>query len=107
MAHNTQELSEQFSDLIESSIGEHCAFDSIKGYEFSNLQSLIFVQESHQFDRDNPPAVIVTTKQIAAELASHFSGFIACVNDVKLAQAQIKQHFDDYQAGDLEWQDIP
>lgn len=103
MAHQTQELSKQFPDLIETSFGEHCSFDNISGFEFQNSNSLIFIQNIDQFDINKVPAAIVTTHKVATELETRYQGFIACVADVKVAQALIKQHFDDYQVSDLEW----
>ena len=104
--YQTEELTNNFSGLIISCYGEHCAFEKISGFESCDQSSLIFIQSFDQFNTKLTPAVIVTTVELGKKLQANFRGFVVCVADVKLAQALIKQHFDDYQTADQEWQNI-
>ena len=104
MTHQTQELVTHFADLVLSTHGSHAEFKQISAYESASKSSLVFIQEPQQLLASTViPAAIITTERTAQELSNEYTGFIICVTNVKLAQALIKQHFDDYQARDDEW----
>lgn len=104
--HQTKELVSNFSEFVVTTYGDHTEFNDIVAYQVSIAGALIFIQDVNHFSINNSPAVIVTTEPIAEQLKELYSGFIVCVADTKLAQALIKQHYDDYQAQDDEWPDI-
>jgi len=108
MPHQTQELVNLFADLVLATHGIHTEFIQISPFESALKSSLVFIQEAPQLAASTvKPAVIVTTTKTAQELINNnHSGFIVCVANVKLAQAFIKQHFDDYQSIDNEWPEI-
>ncbi len=101
MNFTSQELVAEFSDMVISTIGENAEFDHSACHLGANSSSLVFLQSA-----DNLPAraaVIVTTSEVAEQLKERCASFIVCVANVRLAQAKMKQHFDDYQAKDTEW----
>ncbi len=104
--HQTKELISNFSTLIIGTHGEHTAFGQITAYQEPAADSLIFINEFDQFLVEQSPAVIVTSESIAEQIKKLYAGFIICVEDTKLAQALIKQCYDDYQSRDDEWADI-
>lgn len=108
MSFNTQNLIDHFDEIISSSSGDDCSFSNISGYEFAKSDSLVFLQNSEQFQQITSvqPAVIVCEDNTANELRDKFKGKLICTTNVKLAQAKIKQHFDDYQSEDFEWGSI-
>jgi UDP-3-O-[3-hydroxymyristoyl] glucosamine N-acyltransferase len=62
---------------------------------------LVFVYESTFAPTE--VAVIVTCQEVADVVKESSSAFIIVVDDVRLAQAKMKQHVDDYKAHDTEW----
>ena len=104
--HQTKQLISNFSTLIIGTYGEHTTFGQITAYQGPAPDALIFINDFDQFQVEKSPAVIVTTESIAEQIKQHFAGFIISVKDTKLAQALIKQHYDDYQARDDEWADV-
>ena len=108
MSFNTKDLIERFAEQISSESGKHCAFNNISGFEYANSASLIFLQNSEQFlqMKTAQPAVIVCDENTADEVKDKFHGKLICTANVKLAQAQIKQHYNDYQSDDLEWDTV-
>ncbi|MCL4130707.1 UNVERIFIED_CONTAM: hypothetical protein GTU68_045328 [Idotea baltica] len=104
--HQTKELISYFSELIVATHGSHTEFDQIAAYQSATPSALIFIQDIKQFAVDKPPAAIVTTEVVAEQIKQLYSGFIICVDDPKLAQALIKQNYDDYQTRDQEWSEI-
>ncbi|MBX2848630.1 MAG: UDP-3-O-(3-hydroxymyristoyl)glucosamine N-acyltransferase [Acidiferrobacterales bacterium] len=104
--HQTKELVTHFSDLVVGTSGEHTSFEKICSFQASQSNSLIFLQDIDHYDAQTPPAVIVTIQSVADKLQNLFNGFVVNVKDAKLAQALIKQYYDDYQSLDAEWADI-
>ncbi|MEO0367594.1 MAG: UDP-3-O-(3-hydroxymyristoyl)glucosamine N-acyltransferase [Pseudomonadota bacterium] len=101
---STQQLLDDFSHLILQSQGEHTVFARTAAYENASDDALIFIQKADQLDA--LPAAIVTTSAVASEISERFDGFVACVEDVRLSQAYIKQAYDDYASEDAEWSRI-
>jgi len=107
MKISSNQLVSEFADLILDTQGAHQEFDHAASPELANDNSLVFLQ--HIKDMPEQAAVIITSSAVMAELASEpvkSDLFIIVVADVRLAQAKIKQRYDDYQAGDLEWQEV-
>ncbi len=108
MSFNTQDLLDRFADHISSESGDHCDFSNISGFEHVNLDSLVFLQSSKQYLQMSTvqPAVIICDENTADEIREKFKGKLICATNVKLAQAQIKQHYANYQSDDSEWNPI-
>ncbi len=104
--HQTKELNNHFPTMIKESFGQHTSFNTVNSFESVGKDSLIFIQDIAQFNINNPPAAVITSAEVAAQLKNTYDGFIGCVDNVKLALALIKQHYNDYQAADSEWPDI-
>lgn len=103
MKTSSTELVAEFAGLILDTKGAHQAFDHAASPEFADSTSLVFLQNAKEAPKQ--AAVIVTSSAVMAELTGS-SAFIVAVTDVRLAQAKIKQRYDDYQCGDLEWQEL-
>lgn len=101
---NSNELLREFADIVQSSYGEPAEFDHTASYTNSNPTSLVFIQAAEQAPKH--AAVIVTTDVIAQNIKNNTAAYVVCVADVRLAQARMKQHFDDYLAHDLEWPEV-
>ena len=98
---HTSELVSDFSELITEHHGEHGAFSHCDTFETANDGALIFIQQADQLATE--ASVVVTTATVAEQIKDSFKGFIAVVEDVRLAQALIKQAYDDYRSDDAEW----
>jgi len=107
MNHSVRELCEQFATHIINSQNTEGEFQSIDGVENYHDRSLIFVAEQPQVPDFTvaKPAVLVTSAGLAQELDDDELCVIV-VRDVKLAQAYIKQHYDDFDCTDPDWEDI-
>ena len=107
MPHRVQELCDQFSDLIIEASNPQQEFTRIdSAVSFSN-QSLIFVaDEAHlnTLEKDTP-AVVITSPNLADKIADSVP-CIVTANNVRLAQALIKQRLDDYDSSDSEWEAV-
>ncbi len=100
MKTSSKELVDAFARLILTTKGEHRYFDHVASPDSAKASSLVFLQKAT--DLPMQAAVIVTTPQVAQEIEGA-SCFVACVQEVRLAQALIKQRFDDYLSADSEW----
>ena len=94
----------QFSELVITTYGRNCEFDHTASPNASTASSLVFLQNADQ--APTSAAVIITTQDNADLLKGKTSSLLVCVADVRLAQAKIKQHYDDYMASDLEWNPV-
>lgn len=101
MAFTSKDIITTFDTLILDSYGEHAQFDHTACPKSANASSLIFLQSIEQLPEQ--VAVIVTCKKVAQELRGKTKAYLIAVEDIRLAQAKIKQCFDDYQATDAEW----
>ena len=103
---STLDLTSEFASHITSVHGEHGSFSNLSGYQNSNSESLVFLQEIAQFAAlPLPhPAVIITSETISAEIKQSFAGLLLSVNKVRLCHALVKQRYYDYQSNDDEWQ---
>ena len=101
---NTSTLRKDFSNLLTHSYGDDCEFKGTQSFAAATQDHLIFIQAA---DDLNPhAAAVITTEAVAQEIKDSFKGFIGCVADVRLAQALIKQAYDDYESRDPEWPDV-
>lgn len=100
----SSELIAQFGDLVLATHGRESEFDHTASHDASTHTSLVFLQDAEQMP--NAAAVIVTDQDTANQLKGKTASLLISVADVRLAQAKIKQHFDDYLASDLEWSPI-
>lgn len=105
MVISSKQLCLKFSELISDTFGEHGSADNINGVEQYSESSLIFLGNDKYIDNleKKAPAIIVTTTNIAEKIKSSVKSFILVVPDIRLAQAFIKQSYDDYDASDPEW----
>ena len=105
MKISSTQLVSDFAELILDTQGENQTFDHSASPESANANSLVFLQKSQ--DMPERAAVLVTSEPVMSELLlspkSH-NMFLVSVADLRVAQAKIKQRYDDYQAQDLEWQ---
>lgn len=98
------ELISQFKDLVVSSHNVDAAvFTQIDPIEQCRSDSLVFVDDGSQLPSESP-SVMVTQKNIADELGEVDYAVIV-VKNVRLAQSQIKQAYQDYDSNDSEWGD--
>ena len=103
MTYKTQELVEKFDHLVLATKGQHSEFDATSDPKLAGQNSLVFL-----LDIAHAPAqaaAIVTTQAIADQLDEN-QHFLICVADPKFAMAKIKEEYDDYLAGDFEWDAI-
>ena len=107
MSHLAQQLCEQFSHLIEDSRNTDTRFNRIDAANDYRSDSLIFVEDQEKLFSDEAarPAVLVTTTDIAAQLENE-DLCVVTVQDVRMAQALIKQAYQDYDPSDPEWDAI-
>lgn len=108
MAFQVDELLQTFAGLVVTSenttSAEFARIDSIEDY---STDSLVFIDTQAQLPKssDTLPAVVVTRQELVAELAEIPSCLIV-VNNVRLAQAKIKQTYQEYDSSDSEWGSI-
>jgi UDP-3-O-[3-hydroxymyristoyl] glucosamine N-acyltransferase len=100
-------LQEQFPELISDRIGgdtEVSGFASCESYQQGDL---IFCEDkSFLKNLDDPePTAIVTTAELAKSIGNNKIG-ILIASDVKLAQAFIRQRYDDVDLHNSEWPGI-
>ncbi len=105
MTFLVKELIERFGELIESTRNdENVEFMTIDSVCQSNSGSLVFVGDKAQVP-SKAPAVMVTTNDLAGQL-TELNCCVIAVKNVRLAQAKIKQAYQDYDSSDPEWQQI-
>lgn len=111
MKVSVAEARECLGDLFVELIGEECDFFSIDDSRDYQAGSLIFVADLERLAHLEGvvPAVIVTNDANAKQLDTDSLVKNAClvvVENVRLAQAILKQHYCDYDASDSEWDAI-
>jgi len=94
----------KFNDIVQTTYGQPQTFKQTSCPLSCGADDLVFVFELSSVP--NAAAVIVTCLEVADQIKDCSSAHIIVVDDVRLAQAKIKQHVDDYQAHDLEWDAI-
>jgi len=100
----SSELVSEFDELVLSTYGDEAEFDHTASPDTSVSSSLVFLQDAELMP--SSASVIVTDEETAVQVKDKTSSFIVCVPDVRLAQAKIKQYFDDYLVSDSEWTSI-
>lgn len=103
MSNSIAELSKIFNELVtapENLSGEFSTIDSPDTYTNT---SLIFISEEAALPdfSSSFPAAIVTNSSIASRIEAPCA--ILITKNVRLAQALIKQHYQDYDVSDPEW----
>lgn len=103
MSHSVAELCQLFEGLVTPAAVAEGRFESIDSPDAFSAQSLIFVSDVGHLTkiRGTQPAVIVTDTKLAEHVST--SGVLLVSDNVRLAQAIIKQHYRDYDALDSEW----
>jgi UDP-3-O-[3-hydroxymyristoyl] glucosamine N-acyltransferase len=106
MPHSAADLCHRFADLVIESRNVDCEFERIDSPESFDATSLIFVSERASLpDRSiGIPAVLVTDATIAEDVSPQ--DCVVVTKNVRLAQALIKQYYQDYDASDPEWDAI-
>lgn len=112
MSYSAQQVCDQLSDLVVSCENAEREFTDLSSLEDYQETSLTFISDEAQFKRltEPLPAVIVTSPKIAEQLVQTHSNnnnlSVIAVQNVRLALALMKQHYDDYDASDSEWSAI-
>jgi len=104
MTYTTQELTSEFADLVLKTHGQHTVFDNVAACNSANDKSLVFAQCLEQVP--SQAAVIVSSSAVICELEQTSDAFLVSVDNVRFAQAKIKQRYDDYLRADSEWEAI-
>lgn len=103
MVYQVQDVCSRFSDLIIDATRKETSFSSIDSAENFKPDSMVFISDAKTLpDLSNGPAVIVTDTEIAS-LINNDSVCVITVNNVRLAQALIKQQYSDYDTTDSHW----
>jgi len=107
MTFKSQDLCDRFSNLVICSRGENGSFSKISPVEDYDSESLVFVSKPSQLTslKQKNPAVVITSPAVAAEIFDRSLSVIT-VNNVRLAQALIKQTYSVYDESDQEWGSI-
>lgn len=107
MTFKSQDLCDTFSDLVVCSRLTNGAFSKISPIEDYESESLVFVSTASQLAtlKKKNPAVLITSTELADKVED-YSLCVITVNNVRLAQALIKQKYCDYDASDHEWASI-
>jgi len=107
MTYLASDLCEKFAHIITTSRNLDAEFSRIDSTDDYQSESLIFVSESSSLalQEHGMPAVLVTCEEIAVQINEE-SLCVIVVQDVRVAQAVIKQHYFDYDATDSEWEPI-
>lgn len=103
MTYTTQKLIKKFDYLVLSIKGEHTSFETSSDPKLADKDSLVFLIDATQ--APSQAAAVVTTEAIAEELSDR-QYLLICVADPKFAMAKMKEEYDDYLAGDFEWDAI-
>ena len=109
MTFSAQQVCDTIPELLIQCSKQRNEFTLISSVEDFESTSLIFISSDEQCVslESQLPSVVVTSDTIAESLsASYPSLCIISVNNVRLAQAQVKCHFNDYDARDIEWPSI-
>ncbi len=109
MIFTTQDLFDAFADLIidASNLKQVCS--NIASIDQYQADSLIFICDTSSVTvlEKSLPSILVTSEDIADSLTIDTSKLsIVKVKNVRLAQAKIKARFADYDARDIEWDEI-
>lgn len=104
------ELKDSFEHLITAvTLGSKNA-SAINGCNVYQDTSLVFLPNTENLDQLllSPPAILVTTENIAAKFSKQKTrdSSIFQTKNVALAHAKIKQHYADYDNTDSEWEAI-
>ncbi len=109
MTFNIQQIYDAISDLITHCSDSTRTFTQVSSIEKYNTNSLVFVSTTEQaaLITKAPPAVVITNNDVLQKVSEKLKkSCVIIVNNVRLAQAIVKSHFDDYDARDNEWPDI-
>ena len=101
-------IQQEFPDLIDSCIGNDCQITGFGSVDLYQAGDLIFLDGKHALDQlfANPPAAIVTTPELAEKLSARKDMGVLVCEDVRLAQALIRQRYDDDNLHEHEWSRI-
>lgn len=104
MIYTSQNLCKRFPELVIANEHINTQFSKIASVEDYDSESLVFVSNQAQLQalKRKKPAVVITNDEIAAELSEE-SVCTITVENVRLAQALIKQAYGDYDSFDNEW----
>lgn len=107
MTYSAQQVCNHISNLVVKCINTNRRFSHISAVDNYDDSSLIFVGNDQQLTELNDPlpSVIVTRPDFVTTLEKKDASVIA-VENVRLAQALIKQKYSDYEAFDAEWPNV-
>lgn len=109
MTFSSQQVCDAISELIieqPNSISEFSRVSPIENYDANSLIFITTTQQSAVIQKALP-AVVVTCEEVACALVDELnSTCVISVNNVRLAQALVKAHFDDLDVRDDEWPNI-
>lgn len=109
MTFNTQKICDVLSELIIQCPDMTRIFTHISSIEDYDKNSLIFIstiEQGNSLIQTSPSVVITNSKTVKALATQLTSSCVITVKNVRLAQAIVKSHFDDYDARDIEWPNI-
>jgi len=103
MAYQVKDVCNRFGDLIVEVKGKDASFSSIDSVERFQSDSMVFIDDTKSLpDLSNGPAVIVANADVSS-LIEDMDVCVIVVNNVRLAQALIKQEYADYDTRDRHW----
>lgn len=108
MKISTEEICGLFPDLVIEVRGKHVTLQAIAPTNQYDKQDMVFLSSKEPVEDlvTEPPGAVVTDAEIAEELGDGLACPVLIVKDVRLAQALIRQEFDDYLFRDEEWEAI-
>jgi len=104
MTTSSGELASTFRDIVLARYGQHQTFEKTVCPMLCQATDLVFLIDSKALPDE--VGVIVMCQDVADNIKESSKVFLVVVEDVRLTQAKIKQYFDGYKFGDVEWSAI-
>ena len=109
MTFSAQQICDTIPELLIECSENKSEFNIISSADDFDSTSLIFISEEKQCAQleSQLPSIVITSSDISQVLSGKYSSLcIISVKNVRLAQAWVKSHFNDYDARDMEWPTI-
>lgn len=108
MEITTEQICELFPKLVKEVRGEHVELGGIASSDEYNGTDLVFLTDDKIIAdiAARPPGAILTDAKIADQMDDCPACPVLVAEDVRVAQALIRQEFDDYLFRDEEWETI-
>jgi len=107
MSYSAAQACDHISELVVNCLNSERRFSHISAADHYDHNSLVFVSDKQQLNKlaEPLPSIIVTRPEFLSSLENNGSAIIV-VENVRLAQALIKQRYCDGTAPDSEWPTI-